>query len=348
MSKKTKDYQAWEALTQSGDLVYPREAADDLLFPTLRNCAWLKDRGRPDLWNADNKKNYPDYIHLQNQKYTINNKGFRGQDFKKEPSDILVAGCSQTWGIGIPDGYIWPEILSKRTGLSMDNVGYSGKSIAGIVQIVFCYLREIGNPKYLFIAFPDPFRMIFPTTNNFMHAKNPMGNDDEQDMIANTNLGETRFFSEKPKYATAPYLLEEMMTEEITIWQAVSYIQMLEDYCKAAGIILRYGSWDNYSTDFFDALPKRKGFYESYITLEGSSWVVPDKITGQEYYRLNSFGQKVVEDECHKDLMDDENSVFWYVANDRRDNSDRFGHIGVHRHIHIAEIFEKEILKDGQ
>ncbi len=339
MPNEKKDYQAFRALIQSGELVYPKKDSDKLLFPSLHNCAWLAHRGQPKLWDDDNKKHYPEYQNLKNQNYSINSIGFRGKNFSQNPSDILTAGCSQTWGIGVPDPYVWPEMLGSRLNLSVDNIGYSAKSIAGIVQLIFCYLREIGSPKYIFVAFPDPFRIIFPTTNNFMHAKYQPDLMENQPMIANTGLNKTRRLSEKPKYASAPYFLEEMITEEIAIWQAVSYIQMLEDYCNASGIFLRYGSWDPSSTELFDSISNQNNFYKNYVSLESLLWENVNEKNKEYIYKPNLY--------CHEELKDEENILFWDNANDYYYNNSMNAHMGVHRHIHIAEIFEKEVLNNG-
>lgn len=336
MSNKYVEYEAWRALIQSGDIVYPKAESDKVLFPTLKNCAWMVNRGQPHLWNDDNKKHYPNYINLKNQEYSINSMGYRGKELGEHPSDILVAGCSQTWGIGVPDGYIWPDILREKTNLSVDNIGYSAKSIAGIVQLIFCYFREIGIPKHLFVVFPDQFRMLFPTTNNFMHMQ--FGDDElyEQPIMANTGLNQSRFLYEKPKYAAAPYFLEEMMTEEVTVWQAVSYIQMLEDYCNAAGVNLKYGGWDPFLTEMMNTISNQNNFYKNYIDLDSLSWVIDGR-------KDQKYGP---DPDCHKELQDEENILFWDHANDYYFRDYKVAHMGVHRHIHVAEIFEKEVLNN--
>jgi hypothetical protein len=335
---KNVDYEVHNALIQEGQYIYTEKDAALLLYPTLRNCAFASRIHKPTLWDENQRNRFPEAINSFGKSYTINEMGYRGEEFGTDPAEIVTAGCSQTWGSGIPDEFIWPQILAKRTNKKVDNVAYYGKSIPGIVEILFCYFREIGNPKYVFVAFPDLYRMLFPTTANLMHTKNVLVESEypekDQPMIANTNLGETRLYSQKPKYFKTPYFMEEVMTGEITIWQGLQYIQMLQKYCDAAGIILKYGTWDISAYHFFKAIDTDK-FYKDYVDLEPHKWHIFNPNDGKEYYIDKAY--------CHEDQRDDENDFFWERANDFNPLNGN-AHIGVHKHIHIADVFEKVVL----
>lgn len=283
------------------------------------------------LWDHYELLNYPDKSkikELRNQKYTINSLGYRGNDFLEEPAEILAAGCSQTWGLGVPDEYTWSNILSKNTEKRIDNIGYFGKSVPAIVQMIFCYFKEIGNPKAVFVAFPNFYRFQFPI-NDFWKSDTDIRSNS---LVAETYLGKNEDISQKPKYAKAPYVIEEMMTKDYCIWQSIIHIQMLEQYCQSTGILLKYGFWDSTTTLFFNQI-SNNNFYNNYISLEGEKWTPKYELKQNQYYEKN--------ESCHSNLKNIDNEYFWDLGLDRY-KKNAMPHMGVHRHIHIAEIFERE------
>lgn len=324
-----KYYNAFDALLQNGDFFYKKEDSEQLIYNKLSNFnKKVPGIGAPKLWDSPEKG-----------EYLINTHGFRGKDFSHSPSDILTAGCSQTWGIGCPNGYIWPDIIESKTGLSVNNVALPAISVARIVQIIFAYFKEVGNPKYLFINFPDFTRITLPTTNGVLHS---LSDVDNHKIIVNTSLGPNRNILNKPAYSKMPFMIEEVLTEEVTIWQALSYIQVLEQYCASSGIKLKYGSWDKETSSFLNNISK-EGFYKGYVNLEPESWYPENHECLPQYYK---------DVECHENLKNSDNEYYWYLANDRdtvntlpggKVTEKNIPHIGVHRHFHIADIFTKEI-----
>ena len=55
--------------------------------------------------------------------YSMNTHGFRSQHFKvlkKEDINILYAGCSMTFGVGLPYEYIWPNLSVNQRHHDLD------------------------------------------------------------------------------------------------------------------------------------------------------------------------------------------------------------------------------------
>lgn len=316
------------------------QSKKDLFYASLKSYTDpLRGGGYRTLWDYYELLNYPDKSkikELRNQKYKINKLGYRGDDFNEHPSDILAAGCSQTWGLGCPDEYIWPSILSKDVNKSINNIGYFGKSVPAIVQMIFTYFKEIGNPKYVFVCFPDLYRFQFPIVDNFWESnKNIRTNS----LIAESHLGESKYIKNKPKYSKAPYLIEDMITYDYCIWQSIIHIQMLEQYCASSGIVLSYGFWDSEATLLFNKISNNT-FYKNYISLEGDKWTPKYELKESQYYTKNN-----ITIECHNDLINKDNEYFWHLGLDRY-KKNFIPHIGTHRHIHIAEIFKKKVIDD--
>lgn len=77
--------------------------------------------------------------------------GFGGADI------ILCMGCSNTYGIGLPDHETWPYILWEHLGkkhYTVLNYGFPGASADYITRILSCILKH-GKPKAIFCLFPE-------------------------------------------------------------------------------------------------------------------------------------------------------------------------------------------------
>ena len=97
--------------------------------------------------------------------YITNSKDFRSPEFKKN-TDLLIAGCSFTYGVGIPQEFMWAEIVAKDLNLSHANLSMPGDSVVGQVKKIFAYFKEYGHPKFLCALFPDFGRFLYPQNKN--------------------------------------------------------------------------------------------------------------------------------------------------------------------------------------
>jgi hypothetical protein len=201
----------------------------------------------------------------------------------------------------------------------VDNLGQPGKSIRSVVEISFTYFREIGHPKNLFLLLPPLHRFRLPRTPNVMISNQVHSNDILIDGTVNHN--------EYLKYYKLPLVLQEVITEEISYDQSLSYIRLLEAYCKQFNIFLRYGFWDPEDNLFFEQISNTKEYYEGYTNID-SHW----------------FNEKFFEGEhptCHSELANSvSHRMFWEMANDHEQHEN--AHIGAHASIHIAEKFYEE------
>ena len=309
-------------LTLSGTGIYDKYQSDRLLYNSLASIGEKHKSYEPKMIKTQTL--------LPGDKYTFNSLGYRSDEFIST-AKILVAGCSQTYGIGIPDDYVWGNILSKKTGMSYANIGLSGKSIPRIVHNIFSYFKEIGNPEYLFVVFPEMSRLTIPV-NEFLISENDKGYN-----LADTNINRYKEIANKPKYSKAPHSVEQIITQEFTIWESLTHIQMLEQYCLSSNIILAYGSFDQDSNNILKYAKNEKN-YTAFVDLETDMWS-PDygKGSGQDYYVDGRHK------ECHNNLMTEKNSYYWRMAGDRHEEDGNLPHFGIHRHIHLAEIFEDKI-----
>jgi hypothetical protein len=258
-----------------------------------------------------------------NTKYKVNSNGFRGNEIVGN-EDLVIAGCSFTFGLGVPEDKIWAVELAKNLNLTYTNLSYPGASIMFIVQLIFKYFKKYGNPKYIICLFPDPYRMCLPYIENKLESlDNPIN-----EKISHLHLkGFTN--NRIPTYSKLPHMAEHVIPQDVAKWLSIQYIHMLEQYCKSNNIKLIWSSWEN---TFLDELLKSNVF-NGLIDIESNKWI---RNTNDHY---DMYEKK----DCHLELKNKYPEIFdrgldleWGIQH---------SHWGTHKHIHISEIFQKEFIK---
>lgn len=158
--------------------------------------------------------------------YSLNNFAHRSEDFvpiDKNKTNILFAGCSSTFGEGIPENTRWSNIVHSQ----FENVGplqvlgYPGAGADRLISNIFKYFNVFGNPDYVFIMFADFSRHIqFSTDPENEIFKNVLMYDYETSEISNNKNLESLLF------------------------QFQNYYRLLEVYCNSHGIKLYASTWD--------------------------------------------------------------------------------------------------------
>lgn len=146
---------------------------------------WLKNNGymsagkyieqSEHLWPASLPP-YPSYVILQyckqygidfKEMFKLNSSGLRSDEFTEvhDGKHILFAGCSITFGDGMPLDYIWPKIVYNEIAKTEKvsgyfNVGRPGASNIWIIMQIFKYIELYGMPDVIFINLPDSDREI--------------------------------------------------------------------------------------------------------------------------------------------------------------------------------------------
>lgn len=107
-------------------------------------------------------KNNDKNINIEMPEYRINNHGFRCDNFNKRvKTDILFAGCSETFGYGGPLEQAWPFMLNKHFNIdNYFNVALPGAGYQQIIHNCLRYIEYFDIPKNLFILFPNIERHI--------------------------------------------------------------------------------------------------------------------------------------------------------------------------------------------
>lgn len=293
----------------------------------------------------DYEKKSVRYIDSENT-YIRNSKGYRSPEFK-EGTELVFAGCSHSFGVGVPEETIWGSIVANTLGLSYANVSSSGKSAYWIVKNLFGYFRKYGNPKILLCYFPNFDRLVFPENLEIARAYGHRASKKEVEAskltVANTWAN---YPKDRPRYSEKPHVAEDVIPVELSWMLNMQAIHSLIQYCKAADIKLLWGTWAFSESDliretsnvygmdgFVDTNPERwhslesDDYYESYhLDIEDSKKCYSDQVCG---------GHEL----CHIDLAYKYGRNF-HIGTDSPYNL-RAAHFGIHRHLHIALDFLK-------
>lgn len=162
--------------------------------------------------------------------YSLNEHGFRTKQFKsldKNVTNILTAGCSNTFGFGLDEDYVWPNILNNNlNNVNLYNIAISGLDVAGIITNIFVFCQRYGNPEYLFLLLP-PFNRTFTLKDDHLIMQQEPLFKDSNDMVKNIL---------KKKSFLPPLLYNNLL-----------FIKNLEIFCKHNNIKLLWHCWDDNS-----------------------------------------------------------------------------------------------------
>lgn len=271
----------------------------------------------------DEQKNDPKNL------YTYNSLNFRSPEFFEDP-DILTIGCSHTWGVGVPDGTLWPAVLAKQLNLSYANLGVPGASIYSAINVAMAYVEKYGKPKHIVGLLPDFRRLSIIQRTDVNTSIKDLRNLEERAGYESNLLefGSVFFSDPEPgqgsliaKYSKKPHSFSDVLPIEVPLFINIAYLNLFQKYCESNEISLSLSSWDDDTVDVFRHLNISNFYYLKYErdTVEG------------DYIYIN---------DCHPNAAE-EHGDNWYKGADH--TKDFSGHIGIHRHLDYAEMFAKKI-----
>ena len=266
--------------------------------------------------------------------YERNSYGYRGNDFGNN-EEIMVLGCSQTFGRGLPEEFTWANVFSNKLNKNYVNLAQEGDSAQAQIYKAFKYFEEFGNPKIIVACLPST-RIEMPyISKKFGKDVNKFENDwTDLDKIQQIFL-----YNELDKYSKMPHDPEKILPMEFAIFYSFMFIQMLEQYCKTNNIVLIWSMWDDYL--FYDYLKTNMpNILNNYLHIAFNNFVFDDE-KGIEYVKdLELNDGTLIIPQCHQELK---NHKLFYRAADY-DPGIINGHWGIHLNQHIAEDFYSEYL----
>jgi hypothetical protein len=268
----------------------------------------------------------------------INNYGYRDDDFTKL-ADILMVGCSMTFGQGLEEKYIWPNYIKKWSNKECANLSVNGGSIIGLIYRIFAYIRKFGNPEIILCLWPDINRVYLPLIpGRFEDLGIPYSdfycytNKEVKPFL--TDICYANFISNdseswQPQYSKLPHSVSDVLPIEFVHFYTIQQIHLLEQYCFVSGIKLYWGTWSTLSTAFFNKIKSMSDptYFRYYI----------NDLDEANIYSKISKKNKIVNFSCHQNLQQKDNKTYNIAADNQ--------HFGSHSQIHIAEKFF-DLIKD--
>jgi hypothetical protein len=183
-------------------------------------------------------------------KYKLNSYGYRCNEFADQ--EILILGCSQTEGHGMPIESTWPHLISKKMNKDYISLAKGGDGAQAQVTKAFQFFKEFYNPKYIFAVFPI-VRIEVPLIG--IETKNS----------ANPKIGKGMLSNELvKKFSKAPHIAEDVLPEEFAIFYNILFINMLIQYCKSNNIKLIWTHYNDSSLDNYSFKEFSDMYFESF------------------------------------------------------------------------------------
>lgn len=262
--------------------------------------------------------------------YPLNSEYYRSVEFDEKPP-ILAIGCSITWGTGLPEHARWSNIISEMSGLKSANLAFPGCGVETIISNTFNLMKKYDyKPKYIFALMPN-----FERARYLSFA--------EYEMESNKPVG---YSLRSIKYEKGKVDLNEIIPPEYAFFKTLSYIKILETFCKQSGIKFAWTTWADH-----------KGFesmFDSYFVDQVPNyfprWGGGPEWTTNEEKRKKAFQFETTN--CHSEEENKHLDYFYYAYDNRlpvmHNGFKRFGpHPGMHQNIHWAEQFYAKMTEDA-
>lgn len=245
--------------------------------------------------------------------YRINKNGFRSDHFNilnNQDLNIVVAGCSYTFGEGLPEEYTWGRLLQNKMQkannkrVQMYNLGYMGNSAINIISLIKSFISQYGKPDYIFICLPD-------LTRDVIYDKN-------ENRYKNT-IVQKRYIENKKQFESEFQYVKNFVYEN-NIYKVINLMHMFEMLCDFAGIKLIWTAWAKPDIEIY-----KQSNFKHFIEIDNDLDPIIDE---------HSFNAKEVIKSA--DLENVNNWPFWKKARDMNHPGSRWTNA-------VSNIFFNEI-----
>jgi hypothetical protein len=323
----------------------------------ILNLSQLKRYMSNDFINSEFPSNYDEFglqkLHFlkghiyvdKTHRYTTNSNGFRTKELSN--TDLLFAGCSMTFGVGVQEEAIWGNRIAKHFNYSSINLSEPGIGVDKIISYIFSYLKKYDHPKMIICLFPDFGRMIYPMVTPLITAKNYHKKTEKHLVMHTIQLHNYSDFNSRPSFDKKPYTVEHTVPYELPLLKSINQIMILDQYCKSHNIKFYWGTWEYNLNKTITKYNEINNIYDNFVTMDLDFWTTDYK--GNEKFischkdihdKTNS-NFNDIDDICHKDVKDKFEDTFYggLDIEEISDYSKQRPHIGSHKHAHIADNF---------
>jgi hypothetical protein len=203
----------------------------------------------------------------------LNNYGQRCENFLKldnSKNNILFAGCSITFGMGINKENVWSKkvynyFLDEKSG-RYNSISYIGGGIQDLVSSIFDYCKLFGMPNTIFFLMPDFTRTVIYEDNT---KKKGLNKNKPNYLYSQFNLYDYILHKNNKNVS------DENIYENL--FQTLQYYKILENFCLINNIKLISSSWnpstnvvfetfsfETYYCFYYDKEEKEKRIFEKH------------------------------------------------------------------------------------
>jgi hypothetical protein len=274
--------------------------------------------------------------------YYINNLQFRDKvDWEKgKPAKIIALGCSNTYGIGVPQEYTWPSIVESITKKTVANLGTLGASAEKILESFLLYLDTVGNPEYVLACFPEYLRYSHILDGIFYSIPSNYGNRTEAFQAISNIRSSDHYTGEihiRDKIVKLPADPRYIIPAQESLRQYINSIYIIEKICKFLNIKFYWGTWSIETQNMFlDNFFLNEDFC---LNIENHVEKIKSGISSGENFEKPFYSILVKCQLTHS--ISEENfkkyqNGMWKIGSDEQ-------HLGIHWQYHTAESFIEKI-----
>jgi len=235
--------------------------------------------------------------------YKLNKDGFRSknfEEFNKDNINILFAGCSVTFGQGLPEELTWPYMLVEKLekkikkNISYYNLALPGASIFINYKNIISFIKNFGAPDYILMSLPETTRGL---------------SWDKESQSFNHMLLDAYFTEAQNEYRNS-------FVQENSLMANITSLHILEYICDLLGINLLWTSWNSVSSDVYQTFDFKNYFQ---FSPDHPLSIVPPKIGINEKVFKDRLARFKFIDSDIKMLnsLNKNNLPFWLVARDQ-------------------------------
>jgi hypothetical protein len=174
----------------------------------------------------------------QGIEYCHNISGRRCDNFSKETAqeNFLFAGCSYTYGTGLPYQHTWAYKLNKDlNGENFYNVGMPARNFQVIINDIYTYIRLFGKPKTIFLLLPDLKR------DHVVRLETNLEQGDYYEVYPIVSMS---FNSKDPENQSSNKKDHQYLNMEKVYYDFYNTMSQLEDYLESLKIPFLWTTWD--------------------------------------------------------------------------------------------------------
>ena len=263
--------------------------------------------------------------------YYLNKHGYRSEEFNRD-NEVLILGCSQTYGSGMPNEFTWPEIFCNSINKKYSRIAKRGDSINGQVYKAFKYFEEIGNPKIVLALFPL-YRLEYSMVPDKFLSPNDSKETNAKSMLPGIFMA---YFSNKDflKFSKAPHDPAYVIPKEFVVFYNFMFIKMLEQYCDSHNIKFIWSIYDE--NDIMNDYIQENidNVFKNFIKTSEIVYLFNYRVLNG-YKNDDSEEDKAILKKCNHDF--EGHKLYDFAAD--FDKKTQQGHWNMHTHYHIYEKF---------